>query len=56
MKDKWLVEIRKDVFESVIAYAFTIEAGGTLAFVNMRGDLIEARAPGTWLSVVKGVD
>jgi hypothetical protein len=53
---KFLVEKGPDVFESVKAYAFTIEAGGVLAFVDMRGNLIEARAAGTWRSIVKDAD
>lgn len=53
MKNKYLVETRPDVFESVIAYAFTIAAGGTLVFVDMRDNFLEARAAGTWLSVVR---
>ena len=53
---RYLVEVRVDVFDPAIATYLEIGPGGTLVFKDARLNIIEAHAPGTWLSVVEDTD
>ena len=55
MRRRWIVETGPDRFDSGVGGEPSVESG-CLVFRDGRGDIVEVRAAGTWLSAVPDQD